>query len=166
MRNEKLKKETKRRIKRIGTILFVLYILVLIYFLFFSEGFGRGQGAERVYRYNLTPLKEIRRFWVYREQLGFVAVFTNLVGNVVGFVPFGLILPVINRNTRNLFFIGFAGFALSLCVECIQLVGKVGSFDVDDMILNTAGAVLGYLIFAVFHGIYKIKFEHKRRKRR
>lgn len=161
-----MKKETKRRIKRLGTVLFVLYILALIYFLFFSEGFGRGQGVERVYRYNLMPFKEIKRFWMYREKLGFFAVFTNLVGNVIGFVPFGLILPVINRNTRNLFFIGFAGFALSLCVECIQLVGRVGSFDVDDMILNTAGAVLGYVLFAVCHGIYKTMFEHKHRKRR
>ncbi len=37
---------------------------------------------ERQYRYNLIPFVEIRAFWVYRKQLGFLAVFTNLFGNV------------------------------------------------------------------------------------
>lgn len=36
---------------------------------------------------------------------------------------------------------------LSVTVEVIQLITKVGCFDVDDMILNTAGAALGYLLF-------------------
>ncbi len=36
-------------------------------------------------------------------------------------------------------------FEFSLLIECIQLVSKVGSFDVDDMILNTLGGSLGYL---------------------
>ena len=42
---------------------------------------------ERQYRYNLIPFVEIRRFWVYRKQLGLMAVVTNLFGNVIGFLP-------------------------------------------------------------------------------
>jgi len=41
------------------------------------------------------------------------------------------------------------GFGLSLLVESIQLVFKVGSFDVDDMLLNTFGGVIGYIVFAI-----------------
>ena len=58
----------------------------------------------------------------YKEQLGVLAVVSNLFGNVIGFVPFGLILPIICRNARGFFFITFSGFALSLCVETIQPV--------------------------------------------
>lgn len=132
-----------------GSVLFIIYVLLLIYFLFFSEAYGRVAEAEREYRYNLVPFVEIRRFWVYRDQLGLFALFTNIFGNVLGFVPLGCILPVICRKWRNGFLIILSGFGLSLCVETIQLITKVGCFDVDDMILNTLGAALGYFVFAV-----------------
>ena len=121
--------------------MFILYVLALIYFLFFSEEYGRAAMKERQYRYNLIPFVEIRRFWVYRKQLGLMAVVTNLFGNVIGFLPFGFILPVILDKMRS-------GW-LSVTVEVIQLITKVGCFDVDDMILNTAGAALGYLLFFI-----------------
>ena len=79
-----MKKETKHIIRTLGTILFILYVLALIYFLFFSEEYGRAAMEERQYRYNLIPFVEIRRFWVYRKQLGLMAVVTNLFGNVIG----------------------------------------------------------------------------------
>ena len=126
-----MNKGTKRRVKKLGTAFFVLYVLILVYLLFFSEGYGRVAQAEREYRYNLVPFVEIRRFWTYREQLGMFALFTNIFGNVLGF------------------FIILSGFCISLSVEAIQLITKVGCFDVDDMILNTLGAALGYGIYAV-----------------
>ena len=131
-----------------GILLFVIYIIFLVYFLFFSEEYGRAAEAQRVYRYNLIPFVEIRRFWIYREQLGTFAVFSNIFGNVIGFLPFGFILPVIFRRMNSGFLICVSGFILSLTVEVIQLVTKVGCFDVDDMILNTLGATLGYVLFS------------------
>lgn len=144
-----MSKYTKRRIRQIGILLFVVYVLLLIYFLFFSEGYGRLAEEERIYRYNLKPFVEIQRFWVYRTQVGLSAFFMNIFGNVIGFIPLGFILPVIGRRWRSGFLIVLSGFSLSLCVETIQLVTKVGCFDVDDLILNTAGAAVGYLLFAV-----------------
>ena len=84
-----------------GIFLFVVYVLLLLYFLFFSEAYGRVAEAEREYRYNFVPFVEIRRFWVYRDQLGLFALFTNILGNVIGFIPYGFILPVICRKCRN-----------------------------------------------------------------
>lgn len=144
-----MKKETKYRIRKAGIVLFVIYVLLLIYLLFFSEEYGRIADVERAYRYNLIPFVEIRRFWTYRSQLGVFAVFTNIIGNVIGFIPYGFILPIIHRGLRSSLLIILSGFALSLCVETIQLITKVGCFDVDDLILNTLGAALGYLGFAV-----------------
>ena len=152
-----MNRETKKKIKTAGAVLFVLYILALIYFLFFADRYGQMAFAQREYHYNLVLFTEIRRFWVYREQLGFLAVAANLLGNVVGFMPFGMILPLICRNARGFFFITFSGFTLSLCVEVTQLMTKLGSFDVDDLLMNTLGAAAGYLIFAVCHGIYDKK---------
>lgn len=143
-----MKKETKRKIKWISVVLFLFYLILLTYFLFFAESYGRVL-LEREYSYNLQPLKEIKRFWIYREQLGFFAVFTNIFGNVLCFVPFGAIFPVLNRKTRHFVVIVLLSFQFSLIVECIQLISKVGSFDVDDLLLNTIGGMIGYLVFCV-----------------
>lgn len=142
-------------------MLFVLYVALLVYFLFFSEEYGRIAEAERAYRYNLVPFVEIRRFWVYRKQLGILAVFTNILGNVIGFLPFGFILPVIADRLHSAFLITLAGFSLSLTVELIQLVTKVGCFDVDDLILNTLGAALGYLIFVACNHLRRYYYGKK-----
>ena len=151
-----MRTQERNWLRRLGKLLFVLYIVFLFWFLLFSDWYGRS-GEMREYHYNLELFREIRRFWTYREQLGFLAVAANLLGNVVGFMPFGMILPLISRNARGFFFITFSGFTLSLCVEVTQLMTKLGSFDVDDLVMNTLGTAAGYLIFAVCHGIYDRK---------
>lgn len=80
--------------------------------------------------------------------IGNFAVFINLAGNVLAFVPFGFFLPMLNRHTRGIFRMALFTFEFSFLVETIQLVSRVGSFDVDDLTLNTLGGILGYLIFA------------------
>ena len=74
-------------------------------------------------------------------------------GNVIGFIPFGMILPVIWPKTGKVLRILLLSFEFSLCVETIQLVWKVGSFDVDDLILNTLGGVIGYMLFWICNKI-------------
>lgn len=105
--------------------------------------------TDREYRYNLVPFLEIRRFWKHREILGAEAVLTNLAGNVLAFLPFGSMLPVISRKARSIFRITLFSFEFSFFVECTQLITKVGTFDVDDLMLNTLGGVIGYLMFVM-----------------
>lgn len=148
-----------------GKILFVLYIGFIIYFLLFSDWYGRGEMQE--YRYNLVLLKEIKRFWEYRGQLGWYAMFTNLFGNVLIFMPFGFFLPMASKY-RSFLAAVFYSFALSFCVETFQLLTKVGSFDVDDLLLNTLGGALGYIVFMICaairrrHGVKKSKRNSRR----
>lgn len=147
-----MKKETKRKIRIGGACLFVLYLLLLTYFLFFAETFGRG-AAGASYRYNIEPFREIRRFWSYRETLGISAVWMNLVGNVLAFIPFGLFVPMIAPRLDTPLRVTLLSLEFSLAVELIQLVSKVGSFDVDDILLNTIGGILGYIIWIVSNRI-------------
>lgn len=141
-------------------IMFGVYIIFLIYFLFFAESTGR-TFEGRTYHYNLVLFKEIGRFLKYWKQLGIMAVMLNLVGNVAAFVPFGFFLPVISHKCRSFFYMIFFSFEFSLIVETIQLVSKVGSFDVDDMILNTIGGAIGYLIYMVLQRIRRKHHEKK-----
>ena len=137
----------RKALRGLGKVLFVLYIGFLIYFLIFSDWYGR-TGEMQEYHYNLVLFKEIKRFWQYRHQLGFFAMFTNLFGNVIIFIPFGFFLPMASKY-RICFATLFWSFGLSLCVETFQLLTKVGSFDVDDILLNTIGGVAGHIIFVI-----------------
>lgn len=142
-----MKKRTAKRIRVVGGLLFLIYLLLLIYFLFFAESYGRSGGEE--YRYNFIPFREIRRYLLYPHLLGTYAVLTNLIGNVMGFLPFGAILPVLKKNMRSIWKILLLSFEFSAMIEVTQLITRLGSFDVDDIILNTAGGVLGYGIFCI-----------------
>lgn len=144
----------KNRHRKHGFILLVLYLVLLTYFLFFAEAMGRNPDARADYSYNLVPFKEIRRFIVYRSVLGYKAVFLNIVGNVVAFMPFGFILPEVWDQLNRWYTITLMGFIFSLCIETAQLVGRVGSFDVDDLLLNTVGALIGYFVFVIAKGVW------------
>ena len=130
-----------------GRVLFLIYVAGLCYFLFFAENYGRILGQEN-YRYNLVPFREIERFWTYREDLG-IHSFLNLAGNILGFVPAGFFIPILWENKRGFFFTTCVTFDMSLLVEILQIVLRVGSFDVDDLILNTLGGMLGYLLLTL-----------------
>lgn len=132
-------------------LLFGLYLILMVYFLFFAESMGRTSMGQE-YHYNLMPLKEIRRYIKYFEVIGPFTVFLNLAGNILAFVPFGLFFPLLSRKNRGFFKVALISFEVSLLVELIQLVTRVGSCDVDDMILNTLGGMLGQLCFRIlFH---------------
>ena len=141
----------KKIFRAVGKVLFLLYVAFLIYFLFLAEWYGR-TGISEEYRYNLELFREIKRFITYREQLGAFAVFANLAGNIIIFVPYGFFISVAGRS-RGFFKTLFFSMSLSLCVEIIQLFTRVGSFDVDDILLNTTGGVVGYIVFLICNGV-------------
>mgnify|MGYP002420959284 CR=1 FL=1 len=100
------------------------------------------------YHYNLVLFKEIKRFIQYRHQLGTFAVFSNLFGNILIFMPVGYFSAMAGKR-RSFFKTLFWSFCLTFCVELMQLITKVGCFDVDDIFLNTIGGMLGYLVYAL-----------------
>ena len=151
----------RERIRILGKVLFILYIGFIIYFLLFSDWYGRTGGMEE-YHYNLMLFREIRRFWEYRSQVGWFVMFTNLFGNVLIFVPFGFFMPMASRY-RSFSYTVFWSFILSLCVEMFQLFARIGSFDVDDLLLNTAGGLVGYCIFMICVRIRR-RYDHKKER--
>ncbi len=139
---------TKKILREICLIFFAVYVIVLAYFLFFSDGYGRTTMYED-FRYNLIPFQEIKRFYIYSANVGIVASITNIAGNVVAFMPFGaLIRWVRDKKTGPFVAIGYT-FLFSLAIELVQLVTRVGVFDVDDLILNTLGGLIGYLCYFI-----------------
>ena len=153
----------RRKYRILGKILFVLYSIFVFYFLIISEAYGRA-GEMKDYHYNLVLFQEIKRFWNYRGQLGMFATLTNLAGNVLIFLPFGFFLPMASQY-RSFMSTIFYSFGLSLIVEISQLFMKVGCFDVDDLLLNTIGGMLGYIVFVICNAKRRNYAKKKNRKR-
>jgi glycopeptide antibiotics resistance protein len=73
----------------------------------------------------------------------------QLIGNLVLFVPFGFLLPAAVRTCRRLWVTLVAAAGLSVLIESLQAILPEHATDIDDVILNSTGAALGYLAFLV-----------------
>ncbi|MCP9752977.1 VanZ family protein [Ferruginibacter sp. HRS2-29] len=113
---------------------------------------------KRFDKANLKPFATIRLFYSSRS-LGTEYKMGNLVGNVVGFIPLGLLLPLLFNWKRGWQAV-FGVFLISLSFELAQLLFALGVFDVDDLILNTLGGLIGYIIYWIVRSIIR----HQRRK--
>jgi glycopeptide antibiotics resistance protein len=93
-----------------------------------------------------------------RSQLAFGLLHSEarqLIGNVVLFVPLGLLLPAAVRTCRRLWVTLVVAAGLSVLIEIVQALLPSHTTDVDDVILNTVGAALGFLAFSV--GAWMVK---------
>jgi len=73
----------------------------------------------------------------------------NLLGNILPFMPIGLLAPLVFRSFSWPKALSL-GIFTGLACEVMEAVFHVGIFDVDDVILNALGVVLGYAVFAIF----------------
>lgn len=103
--------------------------------------------AENMARANVIPLHTIA---IYANGLpNWSVALPNLLGNVLIFMPLGILLPLLKQSTASFWRIAFIGFSLSLALECVQMAFMMGTFDVDDLILNTLGTALGYVCLKI-----------------
>lgn len=109
--------------------------------------FGRSGYDER--RYNLHPFQEIERFIIYRDQISGWSVFLNLYGNIIAFVPFGMLLRWARNKNTTFWQALLYSLMFTLAIEISQYITKLGVFDIDDIIMNTLGGIIGYCIYYV-----------------
>ncbi len=102
--------------------------------------------------YNLVPFQTIE---TYLSDLSIGVAFVNIVGNIIPFIPMGFLIPMVFRSQRKIIKTMFTCLLLIVSIECIQFFAYLGSFDIDDIILNTISCFLGFLLFKVYKGFYK-----------
>ena len=123
----------------------LVYTAIMLYLLFY-----RNRYFYTGYAYNLVPFDTIERYIVHRDHFNFDTWFKNLFGNVVLFIPIGMFLPLFNKRFRSGFRMVTACVTIITCVELAQMLLRVGSFDIDDILLNTAGAWIGLMLARPF----------------
>lgn len=151
-------------------IIFVVYLILVIKVIIFkypleylkaiAATWEKGVILEGLDTANFTLFKTIRMYIDYSYMLN---SFENLVGNVVVFIPFGFLIPYVLKRGRNFFVMLFNAFLFVLGIEVFQLFSAFGAFDVDDILLNCTGAVLGYFSYLVYEGIKKRRQRKERR---
>jgi len=127
--------------KEFSNLLFIIYILLLYELLTRTE-------LNTLRGYNLVPFTEI-----FRYKIGSNLFYFNVVGNILIFVPFGYFISTYIKPKRILPILLVSAVS-SATVEFVQLcIGR--SFDVDDIILNTVGAIIGFLFYVAINAIKK-----------
>jgi glycopeptide antibiotics resistance protein len=113
---------------------------------YFSHQYSRNVIRQGWKQANFKPFSTI--FLFYRsKRLREEYKYINIGGNIIGFVPLGILLPALFLSLRGLWKIALVSFCISLLFETTQLFTGLGSFDVDDIILNTLGGMAGYAIY-------------------
>ncbi len=131
-------------------VVFVVYVVGLGAATIFPLSMSSFSGTGSV---SLVPGLSTYRCFTHKgdtpaEELIFC--FQNLIGNVVLFIPMGLMLPLVSRRFRSIRSFVVAIVAISGAIEVVQFaerfLGTVRSVDIDDVILNLTGACIGYAV--------------------
>jgi glycopeptide antibiotics resistance protein len=134
-------------------IIIILYLALLIKLIVFKYPPGMTFSITNA---NLMPFRTILDY-LSGEPTWRVAM-RNLLGNIILFIPFGFLLAFGHQiiKWKKVLLIGlFVGVSL----ELLQVICKSGIFDIDDIILNFLGVVLGYLLFIFIYGVFKKTFK-------
>lgn len=128
-------------------LLFVVYIVILLKLTLLN----RSSGSE--YRI------ELEIFWSYKKVIleHDMELKNQILGNLIAFFPWGVLLPLISEKARSFRVTVFGAFFASAAIELVQLIFKCGLCELDDIINNTFGAFMGYVIIMIIGRIWKKK---------
>lgn len=127
---------------------FISYLLILINFCFSNAryAFGNYNLILNDY-YNVIPFSSIKELLTSEYGLGYGLY--NILGNFLMLTPLAILLPLLfKKYKKNIRFI-FTILLISILIEGLQLFIGKGCFDIDDIILNTSGAIIVYFIFKI-----------------
>lgn len=128
-------KGLRKRLSYISLLIAIGYFVLILS----STVFGRDPADG--YSFNIKP------FWSYSAYLeGHVILFPESIMNVVIFIPLGFLTSIIFHPSK-IWKVILTGMAMSMSIEFLQLVFRRGLCEIDDVIHNTIGAILGFYIF-------------------
>ena len=103
------------------------------------------------FRVNLIPFVNLFDYDNKRDLL------LNVIGNIAMFIPSGIVLPIVYKRLDTFGRVLVAGAGISLCIEIIQLPFRVRATDIDDLVLNTVGVIVGYGLYSLIQYVRRIK---------
>ncbi len=139
----------RKKIKGLEKYLFGVYIVILIYLLFLEREIDPEVGV------NYEPFYSFKMFYplLKSDYMPYrYLAFENLFGNILMFIPMGFYLPSLFKKQKNFLIMLLTVICISTSIECIQFFTKLGTSDIDDIILNVFGAIIGYIFYLIVKG--------------
>lgn len=144
-----------------------IYIIVVFRILFIGTisrlMYGEFKNNGATYRFsekyggslNMIPFKSILEFLIHHNQYNLDIIINNLIGNMLLFVPFGFLLPLLVKKTFTLSRVLFLSVLVGASLEAIQKVTRLGVADIDDVLLYTIGSMIGFGFFRLLNWGWK-----------
>src|SRR4030095_15812520 len=130
---------------------FLIYVFMVLtltgYFLLFNEVASPGWWHKVGHRIENKERVNLHAFLMFKQ---FKITSTQVIGNSVMLLPLGIFIPLLFPRFSGLFPVVFICLLVSVCIELMQLITSYRSTDIDDVILNTAGAFVGYFLYLLF----------------
>lgn len=155
-----------KHIKYIEIFSFLIYLYGFLYFTFFSREAGDDalirlqllKSYKRAFAFDSGFLHVIKQIFTEGLNAGLDSIhiestetLDGIILNILLFVPFGYMLPCLFKKLQKaLWAVVLTGFVCSLLTETIQLVTHLGWFDLDDLLNNTMGCILGVILYRSF----------------
>ena len=144
--------------REVRLLLIYINLAVIIRFTFFPMSKVNGHIQPLIFdiatafpfRVNLIPLVNLFDYDSKRDLL------LNVIGNMAMFIPSGIVLPLVYKRLDTFWKVLVTGAGISLCIEIVQLPFSVRATDIDDLILNTIGVIMGYGIYVLIRYVRKI----------
>jgi len=138
----------KKTLNVLFYIMLALYVFMMIDLFFrYNVMFDATRDVSR--SLNLVPFKTIWEYASGSNHLRASFAVSNILGNIVVFIPFGLFMQAIRK--RKTFWAGMLIILIStVVIEVVQYAFGLGATDIDDVILNTVGGVVGMLVYRLF----------------
>ncbi|MGD6967329.1 VanZ family protein [Rossellomorea vietnamensis] len=136
--------------QRIGYILFLIYFIIVMIVSFIGiDVHNLRISSLESGKSNFVPFDSLRMYISEIERFNLDTWLYSTFGPLLLFLPMGLLLPVVFKNMETLKSVVLFSFVLSVLIEVLQYVTRLGVMDIDDTILNTAGAITGYLFYNI-----------------
>ena len=98
---------------------------------------------------------------IYALKSGFQTAQYLVILNILLFVPMGIFLPCVFRKADRFYRTVLTAFAVTLFIELVQVLLPGRAFDIDDILMNTLGAAIGYALFTLCVWIWKKREQKK-----
>ncbi len=116
-----------------GAVCFFMYVVILLVITFFSRESGSGSGMDL----------DLFSTWGINDRNN-----AYVIENVLLFIPFGMVCPWYLKRARSFVACTALGLSCSVGIELLQHLTRRGFFQIDDILTNVLGSIIGYLIFS------------------
>lgn len=144
----RLKKEKPSFNHEFWVGVFAFYIFLLFFLTVFRDGYFLWQFKFYWHRplsdINFIPFVETFKLLGAKSSLDF---YYNLFGNIGWFIPMGIFIPLLGKRNRGFWHVVIIGALISVSIETLQFLLSTGVTDIDDVISNTIGTAIGFLLY-------------------